>query len=82
MRNITILEEEWSGLTRLAFAPMRGIFALEELGAAVIGALLRNGLVADEAGLYNVTALGRRVLKANPDPFPTGVRIWLEPRPD
>ena len=81
MRKITIFEEEWSGLTRLAFAPMRVVFALDELGTEVVGALLRDGLVADEAGRYDVTELGRRVLKANPDPFASGMRIWFEPGP-
>lgn len=79
MRKITTFEEEWSGLGRLAFASMRLIFALEELGEEVVRALIRDGLVSEEAGRLAVTEVGLRVLKANPHPFVSGIRVWIDP---
>lgn len=79
MRKITVFDDEWSGLSRLAFAPMRVIFALEELGADVVEALTRDGLAIKEADRLSVTSLGARLIQANPHPFQGGIRVWLEP---
>jgi len=79
MRKITIFQDEWSGLTRLAFAPMRVVFALEELGEDVVEALLRNGLVVEKAERLSVSEVGARVLRANPPQFGSETRVWLEP---
>ncbi|AMV19217.1 hypothetical protein [Planctomyces sp. SH-PL14] len=79
MRKITLFDDEWSGLTRLAFAPMRVIFALEELGADVIEVLTREGLAVKDADRLSVTPLGVRLVQAKLTPFADGVRVWLEP---
>lgn len=78
MRKITILEDEWSGLMRLSFAPMRFVFAREELGATVVEALTRHGLAMKEAERLSVTPLGVQLLAAKLQPLANGLRVWIE----
>lgn len=78
MRNITLLDDEWSGLQSLAPAPRQRASAETDVGREILRFLIEKGLVECLDDLVTVTAVGHTVLRADPPPSSIGIRVWAE----